>query len=52
MLTIAGQSRSGFCDGVSRRDFLRLGGLAFGGLSLPGLLRSEAQAGSVARTSP
>jgi hypothetical protein len=48
MLTIAGQSRSDFCDGVSRRDFLKLGGLALGGLSLPGLLRSEALASASA----
>jgi hypothetical protein len=31
---------------VSRRDFLKIGGLALGGLSLPELLRAEAQAGS------
>jgi hypothetical protein len=45
MLTIAGQGAGRFCDGVTRRDFLRLGGLALGGLSLPGLLRAEAAAG-------
>jgi hypothetical protein len=45
MLTIAGKSRSDFCDGLARRDFLKLGGLAVGGLSLPGLLAAEAQAG-------
>ncbi|WZP00064.1 DUF1501 domain-containing protein [Isosphaeraceae bacterium EP7] len=45
MLTIAGKTRSGFCDGVTRRDFLRLGGLAMGGLSLPQILRQEALAG-------
>lgn len=44
MLTFLGQKRS-FCDGVSRRDFLRIGGLAMGGLSLPQLLRAEGQAG-------
>ncbi|HEX3149728.1 MAG TPA: DUF1501 domain-containing protein [Gemmataceae bacterium] len=33
------------CSGVSRRSFLRVGGLALGGLSLPQLLRAEAQAG-------
>ena len=38
MLTIAGRGRSAFCDGVSRRDFLKIGGLALGGLSLPQLL--------------
>jgi hypothetical protein len=45
MLTIAGRARSGFCDGITRRDFLKIGGLALGGLSLPQLLRAEAQAG-------
>src|SRR5215472_13161078 len=32
------------CDGVSRRTFLKVGALAVGGLSLPGLLRSRALA--------
>lgn len=32
------------CDGVSRRNFLRVGSLAIGGLSLPALLQREAQA--------
>jgi hypothetical protein len=31
----------GFCDGVSRRSFLRIGGLAMGGLSLPQLLAAQ-----------
>jgi hypothetical protein len=44
MLTIWG-SRQRFCDGLSRRNFLRIG--AFGaGLSLAGLLRARAAAGS------
>src|SRR5206468_12849335 len=34
-----------YCDGLTRRSFLRIGGLAVGGLSLPGLLRAEQQAG-------
>ena len=38
-------SASRFCDGVARRDFLRIGALGFGGLALPDLLRVEAQAG-------
>ncbi|MDB6175760.1 MAG: hypothetical protein JWL59_5071 [Chthoniobacteraceae bacterium] len=42
MLTIFGNSRGQFCDGVSRRDFLRIGGLALGGMSLPQILRAEA----------
>ncbi len=43
MLTIFGQRRR-VCDGVSRRDFLRIGGLAMGGLTLPNLLRAESKA--------
>ena len=48
MLTLAGQnnSESGFCDGISRRNFLRIGGLGLAGLSLPDLLRAEAQTGA------
>jgi hypothetical protein len=34
-----------FCDGFSRRDFLRIGGLALGGLSLPQILRAQAASG-------
>jgi hypothetical protein len=34
------------CDGVSRRDFLRIGAVAGIGLTLPGLLRMQAQAAS------
>ncbi|REJ73325.1 MAG: DUF1501 domain-containing protein [Planctomycetota bacterium] len=33
------------CDGLSRRSFLQIGGLAMGGLSLPQLLRAEAESG-------
>jgi hypothetical protein len=47
MLTILGprDPKSRFCDGVSRRDFLRIGGMVMGGLSLPQLLAAEAEAG-------
>ncbi|HEV3163883.1 MAG TPA: DUF1501 domain-containing protein [Isosphaeraceae bacterium] len=45
MLTITGKAHSRFCDGVSRRDFLKVGGLALGGLSLPQILEAEASAG-------
>src|SRR5262245_26745472 len=39
MLTIPGpQSR--YCDGMSRRSWLRIGGLALGGLALPEILRA------------
>lgn len=56
MLSILGESH-GYCDGVSRRNFLRIGGLglsglvgsggagALAGLSMPDILRAEAQAG-------
>lgn len=31
------------CDGVSRRDFLRIGGLAALGITMPGLLEAQSQ---------
>ena len=48
MLSILGQasSRQRFCNGFTRRDVLRIGGLALGGLTLPEILRAEAQAGT------
>jgi hypothetical protein len=48
MLTIFSKSHQegGFCDGVSRRDFLTIGGAAVAGaLTLPDVLRAEAQEG-------
>lgn len=45
MLVIGGPSQGRYCDRVSRRDFLKVGGLAMGGLSLPQLLAAEANAG-------
>lgn len=44
MLTISG-NRFDLCDGLTRRSFLKIGGLAMGGLSLPQLLRAEDVAG-------
>ena len=46
MLTIFGRNRKTekFCDGHSRRDFLTIGSAAaLGGITLPQLLRAEAQ---------
>src|SRR5436190_17774592 len=34
-----------FCDGVSRRNFLKIGALGLGGLALPQLLQAEAKSG-------
>jgi hypothetical protein len=51
MLTIFGKPHrnGGFCDGLSRRDFLTVGGAVVGSsLALPNLLRAEAQSGSKA----
>ena len=45
MLTVHSQPGGGFCDGVSRRNFLKIGGLVMGGLSLPDVLRAEAAQG-------
>src|SRR3954471_7872058 len=47
MLKILAPADSGapFCDGISRRNFLKIGGLGAAGLSLPNLLALEAQAG-------
>ena len=51
MLSILDESHGGYCDGISRRNFLRMGALGvgglggLGGLSMPEILRAEAQAG-------
>jgi hypothetical protein len=37
--------KSQFCDGTSRRNFLKIGGLGVAGLTLPQLLAAESQAG-------
>jgi hypothetical protein len=44
MLTIPGE-KTRYCDGIHRRSFLRIGGLALGGMSLPEVLRAESDAG-------
>ncbi|HET6882148.1 MAG TPA: DUF1501 domain-containing protein [Pirellulales bacterium] len=44
MLTLLGDGAK-YCDGLTRRSFLRIGGLAMGGLSLADILRAEALAG-------
>ena len=46
MLSLFGPQRQALCDGIARRDFLRIGSLAMGGLSLPQLLNAESQNGT------
>ena len=49
MFSILGRSRdqaTGFCDGLSRRDFLTVGGMACGGLSLAQMLAADKQSGT------
>ena len=43
MISIPGQSGS-TCDGFSRREFLRIGGMGMAGISLADILRLQATA--------
>ena len=46
MLTLQGRSdSSSFCDRLNRRNFLKIGTLGLGGLTLPQLLKAESVAG-------
>ena len=45
MLKIRFGSSAGYCDGATRRSFLKLGAMTIGGLTLVDLLRAEAAAG-------
>jgi hypothetical protein len=51
MLHLSGPKRGFNCDGSTRRDFLRVGALGLGGLTLPDLLRARAEAASTNRPS-
>jgi len=48
MLSLSGQPQR-YCDGVSRRECLRIGSMGLGGLTLSELLRSDALAGATSR---
>src|SRR5262245_38906032 len=50
MLTIFGRANR-YCDGISRRSFLKIGalGIGAGSLTLTDLFRAEARAGSSSR---
>jgi len=41
MLTILGQQGSRFCDGQSRRSFLKVGAMALGGLSMSQIMKAQ-----------
>ncbi len=45
MLDILGASKKGYCDRVSRRNFLKVGAMGVGGLTLADVLRAEAEQG-------
>lgn len=45
MLKIGGKEKDTFCDGLTRRNFLQVGALGVGGLTLPQLLRAESASG-------
>ena len=45
MLTILGP-KNRFCDGVTRRNFLKIGALGLGGLALPQILQAESVRGT------
>jgi hypothetical protein len=49
MLTFFGRNQR-YCDGVSRRDFLRVGALSVGGLTMADVLRSQAQAATAGQS--
>ncbi len=46
MFSISGKSSDRFCDGHSRRQFLKAGSIGLGGLALPDLLPAEAMSAS------
>lgn len=51
MLQIRGESHR-FCDGKTRRNFLQIGALGLGGLSLPGILKAQEQSASTISSRP
>ena len=41
----AGGKGGGFCDGIARRDFIRIGAMGVGGMTMANLFEAEARAG-------
>src|SRR3712207_4641261 len=48
MLTIGGKRHGGYCDGIDRRSFMKIGAMGLAGLALPDLFRMEALANAAA----
>ena len=46
MLSLYSENSGSFCDGISRRGFLKVGGLSLGGASLPQILSAESSSSS------
>ncbi|MFN0050776.1 MAG: DUF1501 domain-containing protein [Planctomycetales bacterium] len=46
MLSLLGRPIDSFCDRQSRRHFLKIGGLALGGIGLPQILRAQEASGT------
>lgn len=46
MLSLISERTHGLCDGIRRREFLTIGGLGFGGLSMPQILQAQSASGS------
>ncbi len=49
MIKLVSNKQTTFCDGQTRRSFLRAGFLSLGGLTLPQLLQARAEADAVAK---
>ena len=45
MLNFSDRRKFYQCDGIARRSFLQVGGLALGGMALPQMLQAEATSG-------
>jgi hypothetical protein len=48
MLSIHDAAGARLCDGLSRREWLKIGGLGLGGLLLPELLQARTRSGAAA----
>ena len=49
MLTIFGNSEGSFCDGISRRNFMRIGSLGLGAMAMPDLFKAQAASGETSK---